>query len=101
LPDAVDSAISLREHPTMADAAVLSVIFSGAVGLTGLAVAAVGQRRAAATEQSKLDAARDEEWRKRREGRREDLVAILDEAAKSLSAEGRRRRPAIAGGSAG
>jgi hypothetical protein len=67
----------------MADAAVLSVIFSGAVGLTGLAVAAYGQRRLAETERLKLSATHGEEQRKRLEARREDLLAILDEAAKT------------------
>jgi hypothetical protein len=81
--DAVDSTLALGEHRTMADAAVLSVIFSGAAGLTGLALAAHGQHRVAETEHLKLSAAHREEQRKRLETRREDLLGILDEAAKT------------------
>jgi hypothetical protein len=65
------------------DVAVVSVICTAAVGLAGLAVTAHGQRRAAETKRSELDAARDEEERRRLEARREDLLAILDEAAKT------------------
>ena len=65
------------------DVAVVSVICTAAVGLAGLAVTWHGQRRAAETKQSELDAARDEEDRRRLEARREDLLAILDEAAKT------------------
>ena len=65
------------------DVAVVSVICTAAVGLAGLAVTWNGQRRAAETKQSELAAARDEEERRRLEARREDLLVILDEAAKT------------------
>jgi hypothetical protein len=63
----LDSALAEREDSAVADTASLSVIFSGAVGLMGLAVAALGQRQVAKTERSKLSAAHDEEQLKRRE----------------------------------
>jgi len=65
------------------DVAVVSVICTAVVGLAGLAVTAHGQRRAAETKQAESEAARDEEKRRRLEARREDLLAILDEAAKT------------------
>jgi hypothetical protein len=56
----------------MADPAVLSVIFTGTVGVMGAATAATGNWLTARNEE-----------RKRQEARREDLRDVLDEAAKS------------------
>jgi hypothetical protein len=67
----------------MADTALVSVVISGAVGVLGLGVAALGQRRMAQTEELKLRAATAEEQQKRREARRDDLRQVIDDAAKT------------------